>query len=131
MTDSHVDALVVTPPNGNEKITLLNTRGENAEVVVQSKAGGVAWMLENLPEMSYLLVYGTTSASAVRVDGKVLPNVAISNFESMPIGWTTDSANNRLVLRLPSRQIEQSEPIIEIEVVVLERTSDLSKQRWK
>jgi hypothetical protein len=116
MTSSHVNALVVTLPNGNEKVSMLNARGEDAKVAVQSKAGGFGWTLENLPEMSYMLVYGTTSASAVRADGKVLPRVTTANLESMPNGWATDSAGNRLVIHLPSRQIEHSEPITEIEV---------------
>lgn len=116
MTNSRVDALVVTPPNENEKTCLLNARGEDAIVAVQSRAGGFGWTLENLPEMSYLLVYGTTSASAVRVDGKVLPNVTTTNSGSMSVGWEADLAGNRLVICLPSRQIEQANPTTEIEV---------------
>jgi hypothetical protein len=116
MTSGRVNALIVTSPNENEKTSLLNARGELAKVAVQSKAGGFRWVLENLPEMSYLLVYGTTSASSVTVDGKVLPRVTTANLESMPISWATDSAGNRLVIHLPSRQIEHSEPITEIEV---------------
>jgi len=116
MTSSHVNALVVTSPNENEKTSLLNACGELAKVAVQSKAGGFCWMIENLPEMSYLLVYGTASAASVTVDGKVLPNVTTANLESMPIGWATDLAGNRLVIHLPSRQIEHSEPITEIEI---------------
>ena len=42
--------------------SLLNARGEVAKVTAQSKAGGFSWTLENLPEMSYVLVYGTTAA---------------------------------------------------------------------
>ena len=73
MTKGRVDALVVTAPNGSETVTLLNSRGEDAKVTVQSKAGGYVWTLENLPEMNYLLIYGTTAASSVTVDGKALP----------------------------------------------------------
>lgn len=116
MTNSRVDALVVTSPNENKKISLLNARGEDAEVTVQPKEDGFGWILQNLPEMSYVLVYGMTSASSVTVDGKVLPKATTAYLESMPIGWTTDLAGNRLVIHLPSRQIENSEPITEIEV---------------
>jgi hypothetical protein len=107
---------VVTSPNENEKTSLLNARGEDAEVSVQSRERGFGWTLENLPEMRYLLVYGTTSASAIRVDGKELPNVTAGNPESMPTGWATDLAGNRLIICLPSRQVEQAEPTMEIEV---------------
>ena len=58
---------------------MLNARGEDAKVAVQSTADGFGWTLENLPEMSYLLVYGTTAASVgkggwqsfAKVDGRV------------------------------------------------------------
>ncbi|MGB6742622.1 MAG: hypothetical protein WBE38_03110, partial [Terracidiphilus sp.] len=116
MTSSRVNALVVTPPNGNETVSLLNASGDVARVTVQSKLGGIGWELENLPETSYLLVYGTTAASVVRVDGKVLPKSTAIEPGSMPIGWEADLVGNRLVIHLPSRQVEQSEPIIIIEV---------------
>ncbi|MGA9060825.1 MAG: TIM-barrel domain-containing protein, partial [Terracidiphilus sp.] len=116
MTSSRVDALVVTCPNGDESVSLLNARGEAAKVAVQSKPGGFGWTLKNLPEMSYLLVYGATAASAVRVDGKVLAKVTTSEPGSMPIGWESDLAGNRLVISLPSRQVEQGAPTTEIEV---------------
>lgn len=116
MTNSRVNALVVTSPNKNEKTALLNERGEVASVAVQSRAGGFGWKIENLPEMSYVLVYGTASASSVTVDGNAFPKTTTANLESMPIGWAADSTNNRLVIHLPSRQIEHSEPITDIEV---------------
>jgi len=36
----------------------------------------------------------------------------------MPIGWTTDLVGNRLLIRLPSRQVEDSELTMKIEVDV-------------
>ncbi len=116
MTGGRVSALVVTPPNANETRSLLNEWGETARVTVQSVPGGSVWTLKKLPETSYLLVYGTTTASAVKVDGKVLPKLTTTEFGSMPMGWEADPADNRLVIRLPSRQVEQSEPTTEIEV---------------
>ncbi|MGD0745896.1 MAG: TIM-barrel domain-containing protein [Verrucomicrobiota bacterium] len=62
MTNNRVDVMVVTPPNRNETVSLLNMLGEAAKVTVQSKAGGFGWTLENLPETGYLLVYGVTDA---------------------------------------------------------------------
>jgi len=116
MTSGRVDAMVVTPPSRNEIVSLLNTLGETAKVTAQPKAGSASWTLERLPEMSYLLVYGTTAASVVKVDGKVLPKLTAAESGSMPTGWAADLTRNRLIIHLPSRPIEQSEPTTEIEV---------------
>ena len=116
MTSSRFDALVVTPPIENGKAILLNALGEVAKVAVQSKAGACNWTLENLPEMSYVLIYGTTAATDVRVDGDMLPKLSGADFGSMTGGWQVDPAGNRLVIRLPSRQVEHSERTTEIEV---------------
>ena len=118
MTNGRVSALVVTPPSGNKTVTLVITPGETARVTVQSKTGGVGWTLENLPETGYLLVYGTTAASVVRVNGEELPKVTSTGFGSMPIGWKADLTVNRLVIRLQTRQVEQSTPITKVEVYV-------------
>ncbi len=116
MTDGRVGALIVTLPNGDKTVTLVITPGETAKVTVQSKPSGFAWTLENLPETGYLLVYGTTAASAVRVNGEDLPKVTATGFGSMPIGWEADLIGNRLVIRLQTRQVEQSAPTTTIEV---------------
>lgn len=102
MTSGHVNALIVTSPSGSEAVSLLNTQGEAAKVTVQSRAGGFGWTLENLPEMGYLLVYGRTNASTVKVDGKALPKLTANEFGAMPAGWDTDPDGNRLIIRLPS-----------------------------
>ena len=116
MTNSHVSALVVTPPNENKTVTLVTAPGEVAKVTVQSKPGGFGWKLENLPKTGYLLVYGTTAASTVRVNGEVLLKVTTTGFGSMPIGWEADLAGNRLIIHLQTRQVEQSTPTTEIKV---------------
>ncbi|MGA2207624.1 MAG: hypothetical protein ABSG10_12925, partial [Terracidiphilus sp.] len=116
MTNGRVGALVVTPPSGDKTVTLVITPGETAKVTVQSKPGGVGWTLENLPETGYLLVYGVTAASAVRVNGEDLPKVTTTGFGSMPVGWQADLAGNRLVIRFETRQIEQSASTTTIEV---------------
>ena len=116
MTNSRVGALIVTPPNGDKTVTLVITPGETAKVTAQSKPGGFGWTLENLPDTGYLLVYGATAASAVRVNGEELPKVTTAGFGSMPVGWEADHAGNRLVIRLETRQIEQSAPITTVEV---------------
>ena len=118
MSSHRVGALVVTPRNGRETVGLLNARGEAAKVTTQSKTNGFGWVLENLPEISYLLVYGLATASAVRVNGKVWTKLTAAGFSSVSAGWQADLAGNRLVIRLPGRQIEQSELTTEIEVSV-------------
>lgn len=116
MTNNRVNALVVTPPNGNETMSLFNAEGVAAKVTVQSKASSFAWTLENFPEINHLLVYGTTTASTVKVDGKVLPKLTPAEFASMTPGWETDIASNRVAIRLPSSQGEESELTTRIEV---------------
>ncbi len=116
MTSGRVEALVVTSPGKDEKVSLLNARGEDAKVTVESGPGGVGWTLENLPEMDYLLVYGAASALSIRVNGEVLPRMTTANPDSMTTGWVIDPSCNRLVICLPPRQREHSEPITKIEV---------------
>jgi alpha-glucosidase (family GH31 glycosyl hydrolase) len=116
MTKGCVNAMVVTPFHGNETVSLLNTLGEAAGVVLQSKAGSTHWTLERFPEVSYLLVYGTTAATEVKVNGKVLPKLTADGFSSMSIGWTVDQTCNRVIIRIPLPQGEQSDPRVEIQV---------------
>jgi alpha-glucosidase (family GH31 glycosyl hydrolase) len=116
MSSGRVHALVVTPPRRNQTTSLLNSRGEAAKVTVQSKADGIGWTVQNFPGTSYLLVYGTTAASTVKLDGKVLPKLMAADFSSMPTGWEADESGNRLVIPLPSRRVERSQPTTEIEV---------------
>jgi alpha-glucosidase (family GH31 glycosyl hydrolase) len=118
MSNDRVGALIVTPRNGRETVSLLNAQGEAAKVTMESKGDGLDWVLENLPEVSYLLVYGSAAASVVKVNGKVWPRLTASGFSSMSAGWKPDLAGNRLVIRLPSRQVEQSELKTEIEVSI-------------
>jgi alpha-glucosidase (family GH31 glycosyl hydrolase) len=116
MTGGRVDALVVTPPFEDTNASLLNARGEIAKVIARSIAGGCHWTLKNLPELSYVLSYGSASATQVRVNGRALPRVTGAGPESVAVGWSVDPAGNRLVISLPSRQVEDSEQVTEIEV---------------
>ena len=115
MTSGRVNALVVTRPNGDETVSLLNAKGEVAKVMVQSKAERFDWILENLIETNFLLVYGTTTASMVKVDGKILPKLTAGDFNSTPAGWEPDRAGNRLVIRLPLGQAPTSTRKIEVD----------------
>lgn len=116
MTGGRVDALVVTPPIEDANATMLNVRGEIATVTGHSSAGGCNWTLENLPALGYVLSYGSAFASNVRVNGTALPRVTGGDPRSTAIGWSVDPVGNRLVMCLPSRQVEQSAQITEIEV---------------
>jgi hypothetical protein len=58
-------------------------------VVVTPQAGGASrWMLEDLPEPRWLLVYGTTTARALTVNGR-------------QAAWKSAPGLNRLVIQLP------------------------------
>ncbi len=117
MTGGRVDALVVTSSDKDKEVCFLNVLGEAAKVTLQSMTGDIHWRIENLPEMLYLLVYGTASASSVMVDGAELPRVKAADFGSMQVGWLADVAGNRVVIHLPPGQGEESESIREIAVV--------------
>jgi alpha-glucosidase (family GH31 glycosyl hydrolase) len=116
MTVNSVTVLVVTPPNGDETVSRLNAQGKTAKVTVQSTAHGFGWTLENFPEMNYLLVYGTTTATAVRVDGKALPKKMATRVDLTPTSWEADTDGNRLIVHLPSVQARPNGPTIKIEV---------------
>jgi len=115
MSSGRISAIVVTPPPRDETVSLLNARGEAAKVMVQSGQDGSGWTLENVPEASYLLVYGTSTATTVRVDATVLPKLTAAEFDSTQTGWKADTAGNRLVIRL-SHQAAPPSPRREIEV---------------
>ncbi len=119
MTSGRVDALVVTPPNKDGDFSLLNVLGEAAKVTVRSKGGAIGWKLENLAEMNYLLIYGTSSAASVTLNGAELPKAAAAPPDLATSTWANDPAGNRLVIHLPSRQVEDSAPVMEIDVVQL------------
>jgi alpha-glucosidase (family GH31 glycosyl hydrolase) len=103
MTGDRVSALVVTPSNKNETVSLLNAQDEAAKVTLQCKGNGQGWILDNLTETNYLLVYGTADASRVKVDGKLLTKLTATKFNSMPTGWKADPSGNRLIIRLSAQ----------------------------
>ena len=116
MSSGRCHALLVTLPAQDERATMLNARGEVARVAVQSKTGSCSWTLQNFPEINYVLVYGANAAADIKMDDSNLPKLSSGDFASMPTGWTVDLPGNRLVIRLPSRQVEHSEQTTEIEL---------------
>ncbi|MGD0743570.1 MAG: TIM-barrel domain-containing protein [Verrucomicrobiota bacterium] len=115
MTPGRVGALVTTPPKENEDVVLFNEQGDAARVIVQATPSGSSWQLKDLPEINYVLIYGTTSAAGVKVDGEELPHVTTPGFDGMPAGWQADSAGNRLVIHLPSTQSKMPTRKIEVD----------------
>ena len=104
MTPGRVNALVVTRPRVNAVASRINTRSEAAKVNVQATARGSSWTLENLPETSYLLVYGSTNAAAVRVDAVcVCRSSAMPKQIPLPVGTPT-APGSLLVIHLPAAQ---------------------------
>jgi alpha-glucosidase (family GH31 glycosyl hydrolase) len=116
MTPGRVSALVTTPATANETISLVTAPGKAAKVTVRIRSHGCSWKLENLPETSYLLVYGASSAAKVKVDGHVAPQVGTS-VSGMPVGWKADATGNRLVICLASAttQAKKTDRTVEVD----------------
>ena len=110
MSGGKVRALIVTPPNvyeetGFEYDVAPRSPGParytpGAEVALRPGASGFAVTLNRFGR-DYLLVYGVNDVRSVTVDGVNLPKVAETKFASMQLGWATDSAINRIIIRLP------------------------------
>jgi alpha-glucosidase (family GH31 glycosyl hydrolase) len=117
MTPGRVNALVVTPPKKTETVSILNGKGELANVPVQTMDnGGFGWVLENLPDMNYVIVYGISNAGTVKLDGEVVPAQTGVAFDQMAPGWEADTAGNRLIVRLPDTAPGQTRPPATVEV---------------
>jgi len=116
MSRGRVNALVVTPPNGNESASVLNAQGQTGKVNVRSRSRRFSWTLEELPETSYLLVYGASSAARVEVGGKAVPQVTAETFDGMSAGWRADLAGNRLVICLGSTRVNKPSRTIEVDL---------------
>lgn len=116
MPQGRVHARIVTVPNKDQDASLLDILGEATKVTAQSRVGVASWKLENLVQMSYLLVDGTAPASSVIVDGRALPKAA-PDTPGLEVGnWASDQIGNRLVIHLPTHQGEHSEYLMEVDV---------------
>ena len=116
MTAGRVSALVLTPPNAKEAVSLRNAQGLAGQVTVVPNSAGCTWMIENFPETSYVLVYGVSSARQVKVDGAIVPQLTAVAFGVMPAGWQADGAGNRLIIRLPPASGALATPASAIQV---------------
>jgi len=110
MTGNEVNALIITNPKEKEEVSLLNDQNQTASVSMQTDANTLRVKMINLPEMLYLIAFDT-EITAIKVDGKVLPQLKGEELISLPPGWYTDSSANRVVIRLPrglSKEVEIS-----------------------
>src|SRR5690242_9663426 len=57
MSQGRVNTLVVTMPQANESVSLLNAQGQAGKVTVRPGSHSCSWELRDLPETDYLLVY--------------------------------------------------------------------------
>ena len=117
MSQGRVMALLVTPNKGTKTSSRLNAQGRVANITVQPTSRGFAWMLDDFAEVTSLLVYGTAAAETVRVDSKALPRQG-SGADSTSGKWEPDLIGNRLIIRLPSSEVETSRSKRIIEVIV-------------
>jgi len=78
--------------------------------------GGFGWVLENLPEMNYVIVYGISNAGTVKLDGEVVSAQTGVALDQMAPGWEADTAGNRLIVRLPDTAPGQIRPPATVEV---------------
>lgn len=101
MANSRTHALIATIPGRNKKVSC-------RDVMTESTTHGFRCILKNLPETSYLLLYGTTRATAVRVDGNILPKRSANQIDGALPGWRSDQTGNRLIICLPPtrKQVE-------------------------
>jgi alpha-glucosidase (family GH31 glycosyl hydrolase) len=109
--------LLTTFPAQDEDISLMNSSGTRAHVKMHLTQDGVRLSLGNLSEMVYLLIYGVSAASSIRVNGEEYRKTDLANLRSFAEEWAEDPANNRLILRLPS-QVEHNSVTTEITVLV-------------
>jgi alpha-glucosidase (family GH31 glycosyl hydrolase) len=102
MSAGKVKALIVTPPI--EKSFWTDGQAGKESAQFQPEADGFTVSLKNISEINYLLVYGATAVSSVKLDGEKMPKLASGNFDSTSSGWTKDFAGSRLIIRLPKSE---------------------------
>jgi alpha-glucosidase (family GH31 glycosyl hydrolase) len=108
MSRDRVTALVVTMPQRDKSVSLLNAQGQPGKVTVRSLLQRCSWQMNGLPETNYLLVYGANHATKVKVDNDAAPQLTAVPFKTMSPGWEADTIGNRLIIRLPLDQTRQN-----------------------
>jgi len=115
LTPGLVHALVLTPPQENEQMSLSDGKSD-ATVILRPTTGGFTIMLKNLGATRCLLVYGAHAAS-VKMGGKAMPASAGNDFASASPDWRNDAAIRRVIIRLPPGKDSAAEIRIELEPV--------------
>lgn len=107
MTGNQVNAIIVTPPNDQEKMILFKEHDEQASVTLRTHTdSSFTITLDNLPEMLYLIVYDT-SFTQVKANDNPLPLLTGKELQSLPPGWFTDPVVKRTIIRLPRNRIHE------------------------
>jgi len=111
MSQGSVKALIVTPPALDEEAkfeyeaTPLSPeparRISGVAVKLHAETNGFTVTLNQI-ETDYLLVYGVKPVSSVKVNGERIPEVTGAVIGSGEPAWEQDSAQNRVIIRLPS-----------------------------
>ena len=117
MTSGRMRALVVTIPDKDDLASFTNRTGDAGEVIVKSGSQTCRWTLKRLPEIEAILIYGARPVATIKLDGRDLPRLKANDAPTKVGNWSIDSVGNRIVLRLPSSQVETSEPELSIEVL--------------
>lgn len=117
LTPGSFNALIVTPPDKEERanfqFNIMPTwprqavRTAHASVVLQPQTNGFTVTLNDF-EKNYLLVYGVSSVSSVKVNGLDLSEENEQEFAGMSSGWEADPKQNRVVIRLPTSKVLRS-----------------------
>jgi len=69
-----------------------------------------------LPEMGALLKYGSPPADGVKLNGEALPR-SKQNEANRELGdWECHVPGNPIIIRLPTRQVTNSDPVQTIDV---------------
>lgn len=116
MTQSRSHALIVSPSTGPENVSLVNARGEAAQISAHPQSRGFSWEVRNFPEVTHFLVYGSGPVSSVSVAGAALSRLTAADLEMARAGWLFDQRGSRVVVRLPRPAGENSQPSVKIEL---------------
>jgi alpha-glucosidase (family GH31 glycosyl hydrolase) len=104
MSRSRINALILTPPESHEVVSLPDKQGPDIRATFQSKTSGFELTIENLSTLDYLLVYGMMP-SQLAMDGQPLPKVGAVPTTSSSAGWYFDAKLNRTVIHLPTGDV--------------------------
>jgi alpha-glucosidase (family GH31 glycosyl hydrolase) len=115
MSQGSVKALILTPPDNDKNVafkyeaTSLSSEPArptpDATVNLHAETSGFTATFNQI-KTDYLLVYGAKPVSSVTVNGERIPEVTGTVIGSSEPGWEKDSAQNRVIIRLPLDQMK-------------------------